>query len=107
MRIVVAVTIMAAVTAWFAWVAWFMHRAHTYGKHHHHTIPPAVAAHHPLAKRWDGKGEYYEADDEGDLQRWRALADSPPDGVTARPKLPVRHTHRDPTTGRYTPRDKL
>jgi len=81
-RIVVAVTIMAAVTAWFAWVAWFMHRTATYGKHHH-TIPPArVAAHHPLPI----------VDLGPDTETWAA---------------PTRHTHRDPTTGRYTRRGKL
>jgi len=97
-RIVVAVTIMAAVTAWFAWVAWFMHRTATYGKHHH-TIPPArVAAHHPLpvvdtgpdTETWPAPrrtGELYDLD-----------AVAAEFGIA----LPVRHTHRDPTTGRYT-----
>jgi len=98
------------------WAAWWVYRVDKrHGKHRIITLPntpPAVAAHHPLPKQWEGKGEYYDLDDEADLKRWRALADGPADGVTARP-LPdlgsdtTRHTHRDPTTGRYTPRGKL
>jgi len=84
--IVVAGAIMTAVTAWFAWVAWFMHRMATSGKRHRTTLPhhPAAtaAAHHPLP----------------------TVVDLGPDTAT----WPApRHTHRDPTTGRFVPRGKL
>jgi len=82
--IVVAGAIMTAVTAWFAWVAWFMHRMATSGKRHRTTLPPAAAAHHPLP----------------------TVVDLGPDTATW-PAPTRRHTHRDPTTGRFVPRGKL
>jgi hypothetical protein len=77
--IVVTGAIMAAVIALGA--AWFVYRTITDSKHRT-TLPPTVAAHHPLP----------------------TVVDLGPDTAT----WPApRHTHRDPTTGRYTRRDKL
>jgi len=96
--IVVRVIIMAAVTAWFAWVAWFMHRLATSGKRHHATLP-TVAAHHPLPKTIAGGGELYDLDEVAK----EFGVDLGPDTET-RPA--PQHTHRDPTTGRYTRKEQ-
>jgi len=75
--IVVAGGIMAAVIALGA--VWFVYRATIDGKHR--TTLPAVAAHHPLP----------------------TVVDLGPDTET----WPTpRHTHRDPTTGRYTRKEQ-
>jgi len=72
----------------------------------HRTPPARAAAHHPLPV----------VDVGPDTQAWpvpsRILGDSGErydlDAVAAEfgVALPVRHTHRDPTTGRYTRREQ-
>ena len=63
------------------WCAiWWLTRTPKHGKHR--TPPARVAAHHPLPI----------VDLGPDTETWAA---------------PTRHTHRDPTTGRYTRRGKL
>ena len=73
------------------WAAWWVYRGDKrHGKHRIITVPntpPAVAAHHPLPVV-DPTGIATEA--------WEK--------AWARP---TRHTHRDPTTGRFVPRGKL
>lgn len=95
MHIVVAVVIMAAVTAWFAWVAWFMHRMATSGKRHHATLP-TVAAHHPLSR-----GPIIVPDDV-----YRDMVTDLDLGSDTATWPAPRHTHRDPTTGRYTRKEQ-
>jgi len=77
----VIIVVGVAAGVFLLWAAWWFYRGTPkHGKHR--TTLPAVAAHHPLP----------------------TVVDLGPDTAT----WPApRHTHRDPTTGRYTPRDKL
>jgi len=65
---------------------------------HRATVPPTVAAHHPLPKTIAG-GERYDLDEVAK----EFGVDLGPDTAT----WPApRHTHRDPTTGRYTRKEQ-
>jgi len=77
--IAIAYTAAGGVALWCA--IWWLTRTPKHGKHRT-TVAPTVAAHHPLPPAVD-LGP--------DTATWPAL----------------RHTHRDPTTGRFVPRGKL
>ncbi len=79
MTIIVGV-VAGLVVSWSTWW-WIIRRDKRHGKHRT-TLPPTVAAHHPLP----------------------TVVNLGPDTAT----WPTpRHTHRDPTTGRFVPRGKL
>ncbi len=76
------------------WAVWWIYRGTPKHGKHHTTLAPTVAAHHPLSR-----GPIIVPDD--------VYRDMVTDlGRDTEPSPPVRHTHRDPTTGRYTRKEQ-
>jgi len=94
--------------AFLLWAAWWIYRGTPTHSKHYTTVAPTVAAHHPLPPAADLAKAMYEVRVSGprsadalDVLKSAALG---PDTET----WPApRHTHRDPTTGRYTRREQL
>jgi len=75
------------------WAVWWIYRGTPkHGKHH--TTLPTVAAHHPVSRGPIIVPDAVYRDMVTDLSR------------DTEPSPPVRHTHRDPTTGRYTRKEQ-
>jgi len=85
--------------AFLLWAAWWIYRG-TPQHSKHHTTLPTVAAHHPLPKVIAGGGELYDLDE---VAKEFGVDLGPDTDTWPAP----RHTHRDPTTGRFVTRDKL
>jgi len=104
----VTIIVCTAGGVFLLWAAWWIYRGTPKHGKHYTTLPPTVAAHHPLPPAVDLAKAMYEVRASGqhgadamDVLKSAAV------GADTRPPPPTRHTHRDPTTGRYTPRGKL
>ncbi len=111
------------------WAVWWIYRGNPKHGKHRTTVAPTVAAHHPLPRpSWlaDLGSQPLSRDDVSATKarisesRHRGGYISPKTPVSSLPKvpagpapgasahhpLPVRHTHRDPTIGRYTRKEQ-
>jgi len=99
------------------WAAWWIYRGTPKHGKHHTTVAPPVAAHHPLPPAghsgWPRSGAQelakamYEVRASGmhGADAMAVLKSAAAGADTATWPAP-RHTHRDPTTGRYTRKEQ-
>jgi len=93
-------TALVFTTAWVSlvWTAWWIYRGTPKHGKHHTPLPPTV----DLAKAmYEVRASGMHGADALDVPKSAAL------DADTRPAPTSRHTHRDPTTGRFVPRGKL
>jgi len=88
------------------WAVWWVYRGTPKHGKHYTTVAPTVAAHHPLPPA-DLATAMHEVRASG-MHGSDAMAvlKSAAAGADTAPPPPTRHTHRDPTTGRYTRKEQ-
>jgi len=83
------------------WAAWWIYRGTPKHSKHYTTVAPTVAAHHPLPPAVDLAKAMYEVRASG-MRGADAMAVLKSAAADTETWPTPRHTHRDPTTGRYT-----
>ncbi len=99
------IVVCTAAGVFLLWAAWWIYRGTPkHGKHH--IVLPTVAAHHPLPPADLAKALYeVRASGMRGADSMDVLKTAAADTETW-PAPTRRHTHRDPTTGRYTRKEQ-
>jgi len=93
---VIIVVCTAAGGVFLLWAVWWVYRGTPKHGKHYTTVAPTVAAQDLAKAMYEVRSSGMHGADALDVLKSAAA------GTDTRPAPPARHTHRDPTTGRYT-----
>jgi len=103
----VTIIVFTAAGVFLLWAAWWVYRGTPKHGKHYTIVAATVAAHHPLPPAVDLAKTMYEVRASGmrGTDAMAVLKSAAAGADTATWPAP-RHTHRDPTTGRYTRKEQ-